>query len=294
MQIIFFQCLWRKPYLRTGVLLLLPLFIYLTLSRCCISRNRISDEKGKRWFAAKNVNLYTADTIIDKQPIHYARCGNFELPTLFFIHGSPGSWFHFMRFMYDTALLKKFNMISVDRPGFGYSNMGKPLHLQAQANLLLRLVQGITNGRSVYLAGHSMGGPVAAQMAALAPQKFKTVVLLAAAIDSKLEKSEKWRHIMETRPLSLLLPGAFKPSNTELLWLKKDLLFLEPELSRITCAVHFVHGDKDTWVPIENIAFGKRNMIHAASIKADTLWGADHHIPWKRREAVLNILLNLY
>jgi hypothetical protein len=45
-----------------------------------------------------------------------------------------------------------------------------------------------------------------------------------------------------------------------------------------------VHGDKDTWVPIENVAYGKKMMINAASIKVDTLLNADHQILWKNKE----------
>jgi pimeloyl-ACP methyl ester carboxylesterase len=69
---------------------------------------------------------------------------------------------------------------------------------------------------------------------------------------------------------------------------------LEKELQYITTHVVFVHGDKDTWVPIENIAFAKKMMVNAPSITVDTLFEADHHIPWKKMEEVKNILLNLY
>ena len=99
---------------------------------------------------------------------------------------------------------------------------------------------------------------------------------------------------MNVRPLYWLLPGAFGPSNTELLYLKKDLIPLQKDFQKITSNVLFVHGDADTWVPIKNIAYGKKMMIHAASIKADTLHGADHQIPWKNREELTQILLKLY
>jgi hypothetical protein len=54
---------------------------------------------------------------------------------------------------------------------------------------------------------------------------------------------------------------------------------LEKELQYITTHVVFVHGDKDTWVPIENIAFAKKMMVNAPSITVDTLFEADHQIP---------------
>ena len=99
---------------------------------------------------------------------------------------------------------------------------------------------------------------------------------------------------MNVRPMYWLLPGAFGPSNTELLYLKKDLLPLQNDFKNITCHVLFVHGDQDTWVSIQNIAFGKKMMVNAASITADTLHGADHQLPWKRHDELKNILLNLY
>ena len=98
---------------------------------------------------------------------------------------------------------------------------------------------------------------------------------------------------MDKKPFFWFLPGAFQPSNTELLYLKEDLKPLAKDLNKITTNILLIHGDKDTWVPIENIAYGKRMMVNAASIKIDTLKGADHQIPWKRREDFKNILLEL-
>lgn len=272
----------------------LMLLLWIFLGRCVIMQNRISDAKGRRWFKAKNVDLTIRDTLIDGRHIHYAMTGDVNLPTLIFIHGSPGSWFHYMKFMYDSALLKKFHIVSFDRPGFGYSDFGKPMHLAEQSKLLLRVIETMKNDKPLFLAGHSMGAPIVAQMAIYKSELFTKIVLIAAPIDAKQEAKETWRHLMEIRPLYWCLPGAFAPSNTELLYLKKDLIPFADELKKITCPVLFIHGDKDTWVPIQNIAFGKRMMINAKSIMADTLHGADHQIPWKRRDEMRDILLQLY
>ena len=145
----------------------------------------------------------------------------------------------------------------------------------------------------MFLAGHSMGGPVVVKLASMDQSLFKTVVIIAGAIDVDQEKKETWRKIMNVKPLYWFLPGAFGPSNTELLYLKKDLIPLQNDFKKITCDVWFIHGDKDTWVPIENIAYGKKMMVNAASISADTLRGADHQIPWKNRGALIKLLLKL-
>ena len=146
----------------------------------------------------------------------------------------------------------------------------------------------------MFLMGHSMGGPVIVKLASDAPGLFTTIVLVAGSIDASQEKKELWRIVMNKKPLNYLMPGAFAPSNKELLLLKNDLILLQVDFKKITTNVVFVHGDKDTWVPIQNIAFGKKMMINATSIKADTLLNADHQIPWKNYEQLKQILLNLF
>lgn len=270
----------------------LLLLAYAIFCQCCM-RMRWNDQKAYSVFKSKEAPLNIYDTVINNRHIHYAVSGSDSLPTLVFIHGSPGSWFHYMKFMYDTDLRRKFRMVSFDRPGFGYSDFGDAMHLQDQCKLLLPVLQKLKGDKPLYLCGHSMGGPVVTKLAADDPSLFAGIVIVAGAIDPAQEKRETWRHIMQYKPLYWLLPGAFGPSNTELLYLKKDLVPLADDLKKITCPVIFVHGDEDTWVPIENVAYGKKMMINAASIHVDTIHGADHQIPWKNREALKNILMGL-
>ncbi|CAN5884506.1 alpha/beta fold hydrolase [soil metagenome] len=273
--------------------IILLLCIWVFLSQCLILRFRWSDDKAYRVFTAKHVPLQLHDTIINNRHLHYAVSGSDSLPTLIFVHGSPGSWMNYMIYMCNSALRHKFRMVSIDRPGFGYSDFGKAMHLQDQCNIILPLLRTLKNERPMYLCGHSMGGPVVVQLAATAPELFKTLIIASGSIDVMQEKKEIWRRVMAVRPLYWLLPGAFGPSNTELLYLKKDLVPLQQEFKKITCNVHFIHGDEDTWVPIENIAYGIQMMVNAKSIAADTIHGADHMIPWKNEKEFRDILLRL-
>ncbi len=283
-----------KKYMRRILFYSIGLIaIWILLSQCFIMKERWSDKKASQVFKSKDVPLQMHDTIINGSHLHYAVCGPDTLPTLVFIHGSPGSWMHYMKYMWDSSMRKQFRIVAVDRPGFGYSSFGKAMHLQAQSNMILPILQKLKTDKPMFLVGHSMGGPVVVKMAADNPTLFKEVVIVAGAIDVGQEKTETWRKIMNVRPFYWALPGAFGPSNTELLYLKKDLISLQNDFAKITCNVLFVHGDKDTWVPIKNIAYGKKMMINAASISADTLQGADHQIPWKNRDELRNILLKL-
>jgi pimeloyl-ACP methyl ester carboxylesterase len=269
------------------------LSIWVLFAQCFIMRNRWSDKKAYSVFKAKEVPLKIYDTIINQRHLHYAVSGSDSLPTLVFIHGSPGSWMHYMKYMWDSTMRNKFRIVAIDRPGFGYSDFGKAMHLQEQCAIISPVIQKLKTDKPLYLVGHSMGGPVAVKLAADNSSIINTLVIIAGSIDINQETKETWRHIMSVRPLYWALPGAFGPSNTELLYLKKDLLPLQNDFKNITCKVLFVHGDKDTWVPIKNIAYGTRMMINAASIKADTLHGADHQIPWKNMDTLKEILLKL-
>jgi pimeloyl-ACP methyl ester carboxylesterase len=282
----------KRRIMRVSAGFIFLLLAYVVFCQCCM-RMRWNDSKAYDVFKNKHAPLAIRDTVISGHHIHYAVTGPDSLPTLVFIHGSPGSWFHYMKFMYDSAMQTKFRLVSFDRPGFGYSDFGKAMHLQDQCKLLLPVLQKLKTDQPMFLCGHSMGGPVVAKLAADDPALFKTVVIVAGAIDPSQEKYETWRHIMKGKPMYWFLPGAFGPSNTELLYLKDDLVPLANDLKNIKCNILFVHGDKDTWVPIENIAYGKKMMVNAASINADTIRGADHQVPWKNREALRDILLGL-
>lgn len=272
---------------------LLGMGLACVLSRCILCRMTWSDAKAVAIFKEKKVPFHIGDTIIGNRRLHYAVAGAGNLPTIIFVHGSPGGWIHYAPFMWDSRLLKRFRMVSIDRPGFGHSDFGEALPLQQQADLLGPLFLSFKNEYPLILCGHSLGGPLVAKIAAEHPDDFHSVLLVAAALDPALEKKETWRHVMNYRLLNWLLPGAFQPSNTELLYLKNDLIPLSAQLQKIRSHVRFIHGDKDSWVPVENVGFGRRMMTSAADISIDTIKGGDHNFPWKKKEEFKQILLSV-
>jgi len=254
---------------------------------------RISDKKAKDEFSKEGITLDTGSIKVDGFDIHYAKTGNDSLPTLFFVHGSPDGWIRYKNFMKDKALLTKFRMISIDRPGFGFSQFGDAKNLIEQSKLLSQFVISIKNRKPIYAIGHSFGGPVIVQLQVDNQDLFDGLVLLAAAVDPKEEKPERWRYVMKIPPLNYLLPGAFRPSNEELVYLKNDLEELDKEWEKITCPVWILHGDKDTYVPVGNAEYAKKKLIKARSVEVKILKGADHFIPKERYEDVKEVLLRL-
>jgi pimeloyl-ACP methyl ester carboxylesterase len=146
----------------------------------------------------------------------------------------------------------------------------------------------------MFIAGHSLGGPMVVKLAADNPTTFSGVVILSGSIDPAEEKPEKWRSILYKTPLTYFVPGAMRPSNEELWYLKKDLVNLKNDFPKITCPVYFVHGAIDTWVPPGNVEYGKKMLVNASHIEETLIPGANHFIPWTKFNEIKQVLLKLY
>lgn len=282
----------RKILRMTFRILGFLLIAELIFAQSCM-KFRISDSEAKEKFSKTGIELKTETILVDGFNMHYAKTGNDTLPTLFFVHGSPGSWNAFEQYMQDKDLLAKYRMISVDRPGFGYSNFNKAQNLQEQSKLITPILKLIKNGNPVYAVGHSLGGPMIVKLQIDNPGIFDGLVLLAASVDPVAEKPEKWRPVLYKTPLNFFVPGALRPSNKELWYLKNDLKELDKHWDKITCPVWILHGDKDSFVPVSNVDYLKQKLAGNTHVSVKIIQGARHFIPWEQYNDIKEILLNL-
>jgi pimeloyl-ACP methyl ester carboxylesterase len=282
-----------KGFMKTMFLLAGLIWLgWLFLAQSCMSfRKSDSDERAE--FATSHVLLRTETIKVFGRHIHYAVTGQDSLPTLFFIHGSPGNWNAFAEYMKDSQLLRKFRMVSIDRPGFGYSDYGDAQHLDIQSLWISPLFAKLANQRPMFLAGHSLGGPLVIKLSADNPGIFSGLVIISGSIDPKEEYPEKWRPWLFNTSLNFLVPGALRPANEELWYLKKDLVSLEKDFSKITCPVYFIHGASDTWVPPANVTYGKTLLVNAPFVDVNMIPGANHFIPWTKFTEIRSVLLKL-
>lgn len=266
---------------------------YLLFCQSCM-RMRMSSKKTTEFFSKSNTTFTDASfKVSEEHQIHYIETGDLTKPTLLFLHGSPGSWDAYKTYLSDIDLQKKYHLIAIDRPGFGYSNFGEAEDLETQANLILPFIQSKNNNQPITLIGHSMGGPVAVKLAIKNPTLFKNLVILSGSIDPKAENPEEWRPVLMSKPIRYLIPGAFRPSNDELWWLKEDLIDMKFQLHKITSNVIIIHGTEDSLVPYSNVAFMEKTFINAKKIKTISIEKADHFIPWTHYEIIKKSLLNL-
>ena len=283
----------KKKRKKIIILFICSFFLFWLVQAQRTMKFREPDDKAKKEFDSLGINLATKTIQAGNFSLHYVQVSSDTMPTLFFVHGSPGSWIVFKHYLQDKALLKKYRMISVDRPGFGYSEFNHPKNLSEQSAIISYLLRSVQNNKPIFLIGHSLGGPLIVKLDIDNPGLISGLVILAGSLDPQAEKPENWRPILSKTPLKYFIPGAWRPSNEELWYLKKDLKELDKSIDRVACPVWLIHGDKDNLVPFSNVAYAKRKLVNSKNIEVMALPNANHFIPWTHFKEIKEVLLNL-
>jgi abhydrolase domain-containing protein 6 len=104
-----------------------------------------------------------------------------DAPTLVFVHGFTGSKENF--YPVARVLGGRYRLVIPDLPGWGESQRlpNENYGFLAQSERLAAFIRAVSPGKPVVLVGHSMGGGIAALVAAGYPQLVSRVALLDAA-----------------------------------------------------------------------------------------------------------------
>ncbi len=214
-------------------------------------------------------------------------------PLVIFIHGSPGSSDAYVDYLAHPELKEKAILISVDRPGFGYSGFGKAeLSLEQQAANIRPIIDRIHPSKTI-LVGHSYGGPVAVRMAADFPDLIDGMVLIAASIDPELEPAIWWRKLLNVPPIRWLVPKALRVCNQEILPLKEELELMMPVWESIQERTVVIHGESDKLVPAGNAGFARRMLVNSPQVEVQMIEDGNHFILWGEIEKITQAILSL-
>jgi len=216
--------------------------------------------------------------------VRFAETGDPSHPLVLFVHGSPGAWHNFARYLADAELRARAHLVAPDRPGFGGSAAGGPEpSLAAQAAELEPILARNDSGRGAILVGHSYGGPLVARMALDAPERVASLILVAPSIDPSLERVHWYQRLAEVGLVRGILPGGIDASNQEVLPLAGELAELAPRWKSIHARVRVLQGERDRLVDRRNADFVER-AFGGASLEVERIPDADHFIPWTHRE----------
>jgi len=254
----------------------------------------MSDRQVHDYFSARHTQpvLFTIQN--DSVRLFCAATGADTLPPLLLIHGAPGAWYGSRNMLADTDLQQRFQIISVDRPGYHQSRFnGRRRAVTSIARQSAAIHEALRVNRSHrkgILVGSSYGGPIAAQMAIDYPGDFYHLVMLAPAIDPDKEKFWWWSKFIKGGPVKWMLPQFLRTATDEKFSHVGELRKMLPEWERLTIPVTVIQGDADHIVNPANLDFARKVL---AGKQADiiSLPGVGHLVRFQRPELVKKILL---
>lgn len=182
----------------------------------------------------------------------YAHSGSDNLPLVIFLHGAPGRWYGYINYLSDTFLLKKFQMISVDRPGYGYSAKGGAVTSIANQAALIQPIIDKYSHVPIIVVGRSYGGPIASCLAAYNKTKVKALMLISNAADPKLEKFWWFSKPVQSKFGKLLFRKPIDVSSDEKFAHQQELEKITPLWKEIIQPAIVLQGGKDYIIYPEN------------------------------------------
>jgi pimeloyl-ACP methyl ester carboxylesterase len=207
-------------------------------------------------------------------------------PPLILLHGLAGSSRWWQRNI--AHLAQRFRVYVIDLIGFGASRGFHPLIFDEVAGYITTWMDQLDISRAS-IVGHSMGGLVAADLAASAPSRIERLILVDAA--AFLIEQRYVYHLhgllrelfqLEIDFLSLLVADAYRAGPLTLLNAINQLLTTDfsVKLPRVQAPTLLVWGEHDAIVPLE---IGKRLCRYLpANNRIVVIKGAGHNPMWDR------------
>ena len=236
----------------------------------------------------------TAEIAIDSRMLFTVSAGDPQNPPVVFIHGTPGGWDAYASYLNAPVLREQFHLISLDRPGFGRSDRGTlEVSMAQQARLIAR---AIPPGQPAILVGHSLGGPIAVQLAADFPELVRGLVLVAGSFDPVLEEPRWYNAFADSRLVRWAVPDDLRYANDEVMGLAEELRRLEPrwtELAQRGMPMALIQGEKDRLVYPANIDFAEARVPEAHRTTT-RVKDAGHFILWEQPDLIIDAIADIW
>lgn len=247
---------------------------------------RKTDQQIQESFQEKGFYPIIRHASFGKRKMRWMELGHESKPVLVFIHGAPSSMSSWTHIVADTLLTDRAKIILVDRPGYGFSDFGKPeCSVQEQARLIYNIIASYKQkGRPFIIVGSSYGGTVATRIAMDYPALADQIVLVSASVAPGEEKTPWLANLAVTPVIKYLSPKVGRVASAEKLSHRSELEAMLPFWDSIRCKVLILHGDDDRLIYYQNALFAKSQLHRAASVELRTLPGRGHGIPWSDPE----------
>jgi pimeloyl-ACP methyl ester carboxylesterase len=212
-----------------------------------------------------------------------------------FVHGTPGSFSAFLRYINDPKMRENFHMIAVTRPGWlqdDDEDDERVPSLEAQAAALEPLLRMDTSGKGALLMGHSYGGPVIAKTAMQYSDLISGLVFVASTGDPELSGPRWYNRIAIALP-RFILGSSLKGANAEILPLRPQLEAMLPEWENLNMPVLIVQGDKDRLVNPGNANFMEKMLVNS-DVTFLHREGQGHFVLWEEADLIVDTILEKF
>ncbi len=265
---------------------LASLFVGLYISFVVFSTPK-SDKKVLKKF--KNAIVQPTLTYQEYKGFRYRKLTmihNVNLPTLVFVHGTIGSSTDFKKYMTDSTLLSKANMISFDRIGYNYKDKNEVQQSIAfERDLLEDMIKNLDKKKTI-IVGYSFGGPIVLSV----KNTYKKLILLAPQVYSKAEKMPFMLQLYRWKLTRWLVPKVWKQASKEKLTHAQDLANFDKKWTDTKNTILCIQGNKDGIVPYKNSLFLQR-VFPKNQFELVTLEGAGHGLVWSRFKEIKSQIL---
>lgn len=269
-------------------LIIISLFVILLLSTRLMSFTVSQDQMVEMFDPVSHEPIHHYYEY-ENDHLHYISCGDSTLTPLLLVHGSPGTWDSYAKFISETDLLKHFYVIAVDRPGYGESGMADLRDLKSQSSLMEPLINRYFNTQKGVILGHSYGGAVCLQLAVDYPTNIQSMVLAAGTLADIYQEPRWYNYIVKYTPVGWLVDESFKMSNQEMWLLSNDLRLLYPELREVSIKTAIIQGGKDFLVNPQSPDH-VLPILSKSNVKVFYKSDMDHFIIWNDQEIIINAL----
>jgi pimeloyl-ACP methyl ester carboxylesterase len=286
---------WFRRLLRT-LIIMIGIIIVACLVFDHYVQFRRSDEQLKKIFAEQQIDAGIHYYTSHGRRLRYVAAGNDSLPTLLFLHGSPGSISYYSRRYSDSDLRGHFRMYAVDRPGYGYSGLGQPEpSIEKQAAMIRPLLDSLHKAKHpIVIVGSSYGASIACRIAMDYPLLVDGLVLTGPAIGPGLETYFSITPFIEHWSVRWFIPRIFRSANTEKVYHKEELKKMLPYWKNIRVPVSYLQGADDDIVDTSNAGFAREQLINAPSLEIKFLNGRKHLLAQYEWQAIKQAILDVY
>ncbi|HEY4207051.1 MAG TPA: alpha/beta hydrolase [Puia sp.] len=279
------------------ILWVFVIFILLLLMFDRLVQFRMDDKALTDYFQKEHIQLHIGYYQARGRDIRYVQVGDDTTkPTLLFIHGAPSSLSYWKGYLSDSILRSKFTIYALDRPGYGYSGLARPMpEIAAQAAVIRPILDSLHHAHHpIVVVGVSYGAPIACRLAMDYPQLVDGLVLTGPAIGPGQERFFWFTHLIENPLIHWTIPRMLQSANQEKIHHKEELTKMLPLWPRIHVPVAYLQGAKDELVYTSNAEFARTHLANASYLNIQMIPGRGHLIAFAEktriRKAILDVL----